>query len=223
MGRVPSESAAGEVDMGDVPTSEQTTAGDPGHGLTNSPTVRGSRGSKSSSFAAGIRQHNWTRPSDRCRLVATDDVSQQFGEGDGGVVLVERPDDLRADGETARLTADRHTHRGKAGQRRVRHPECLAVVRPLALRGRNRAFRERSDVVRKRGGEVGRTEEYVDVGEVVAPGRARGHAPGLLCDEHWQSRKRLTGFLKCKEELQVEPKRLVLLVGIDTVGPPRNE
>ena len=55
--------------------------------------------------------------------VPADDVREQFGERDRGVVLVRRPDDLRTDGEAARGPAD---GRGRRGQARQDDPETPA-------------------------------------------------------------------------------------------------
>src|SRR5215211_4971434 len=79
-------------------------------------------------------------------FVSTDHVCEQFGKCDRRVVFVERTYDLCADGESARRSPYGRSYGGQAWQRRVRHPEGLVVIGPLAFGRGDRAVFEGSSV-----------------------------------------------------------------------------
>ncbi len=153
------------------------------------------------------------------RFVSANHLAEQFGKGDRCVVFVERAEDLHAHGQPARCAADGCGYSRQARQRGVRYPERLAVIRPLALGGRDAALVEGPGVVRERRGEVRRAQEHVDLAEVALPGGTSRHAPVLVLDDLRQCRGLGAGLLEGEEQLHVEPERLGRLRRVQPVGP----
>src|SRR5215212_3188013 len=152
-------------------------------------------------------------------FVSTDHVSEQFGEGDRRLVFVERAHDLRADWESARRTPYGRSYGGQAWQRRVRHPEGLAIVGSLPFGRRDRALFEGSGVMWEGRREVHRAQEHVDVVKVAVPGGTGRHAAVFVFDELRERCKVLTRLLKGEERLHVESERFVVLQRVHAVGP----
>jgi hypothetical protein len=109
---------------------------------------------------------SWGPAADRGRREAADQLGEQFGEGDCGVLLIQRANNLYADRKALCCATCGGGDGGQAWQRGVRDPKRLIGVGPLTVGCGDAGPR----IVRKRGGEIHRAQENVDI--VVKPNQA---------------------------------------------------